>query len=208
MSHSNAEIAYQKLHELIAVGDLQPGARIMETEIASITGLSRTPVREAIKKLESNGLVEHKPRIGAVVRTLTYQEVVELYEMRIVLERAAVAMATKHISAGELALLKSLNEEMHQATDAQRCAEINVAFHSGIFAAARNQFLITSYKTLADVLLLLGSTTLARHERLESAYEQHVTIIQAIQSGDPKAAADAMEAHMDASLTERIRGLP
>ncbi|MFK7865822.1 MAG: GntR family transcriptional regulator [Alphaproteobacteria bacterium] len=207
MNASNSDRAYEKLHELIANGELAPGARIMEAEIAARIGLSRTPVREAIRKLESNGLIVHKPRSGAAVRKLEHQEIVELYEMRIVLERAAAFMAARHISIGELQLLSALNKEMLDATDTRKSAECNIAFHLAMFSAARNRFLVESYGTLADVLLLLGPTTLAKAERVEAAYSEHLEIIEAIKNGDSNAAANAIEQHMNSSLTERLKAI-
>ena len=85
---------YQQLINAIEKGDLRPGDRMLETELASRFGVSRTPIREAIRRLETDGLVVHKPRIGAVVRVLTQQEIVELYEMRIVLEATACLLYT------------------------------------------------------------------------------------------------------------------
>jgi DNA-binding GntR family transcriptional regulator len=207
MSASNADIAYEKISEMITKGDLKPGTRIMEAEIAARIGLSRTPVREAIRKLENKGVIVHKPRIGAAVRKLSHQEIVELYEMRIVLERTAASMAARHISIGELQLLTSLNNDMHEANDSRTIAELNTAFHSAIFASARNQFLIESYRTLANVLLLLGSTTLGKAQRVKAAYQEHAAIIEAIKESNPIKAADMMEAHMNNSLAERLKAL-
>jgi len=93
---SQGDAAYAKLHQAIEDGVFVPGDRLRETDVAQRLSLSRTPVREALRKLEADGIVEHRPRIGAVIRTLDHTEVVELYEMRIVLERTAAEMAAKH----------------------------------------------------------------------------------------------------------------
>ena len=82
---SQGEVAYRRLYEAIRSGQFRPGDRLREVEVADTLALSRTPVREALRKLESDGIVEHRPRLGAVIRTLTTPEVVELYEMRLVL---------------------------------------------------------------------------------------------------------------------------
>ena len=207
MSQPNSDIAYAKLHEMIATGEIAPGERVMEVELAQLTGLSRTPVREAIRRMESDGLLVHQARVGAVVRRLDHQEIVELYEMRIVLERAAASMAALHISSGELSLLQRVNDDMREATTSSERARLNAEFHSDIFKAARNRFLLENFATLANVLLLLGATTLHSEVRLEKAYEQHQSIINAIAARDANQAALAMETHMHASLTERLRGL-
>ena len=109
---------YQKLLAAIENGDLRPGDRLLETDLAQRFGVSRTPIREAIRRLEADGLVAHKPRVGAMIRVLAQQEIVELYEMRIVLEATAAQMAAKHASKAEIHTLKTLNAQMMQvATD-------------------------------------------------------------------------------------------
>lgn len=109
-SHGGA--AYRRLLEEIARGDRPPGARLRETELAERLGISRTPAREAIRQLEADGLVAHIPRQGASIRQLDYPEVMELYEMRAVLEGTAVLLAARAASEMELDALEVLNGEM------------------------------------------------------------------------------------------------
>ncbi|MEK9992999.1 MAG: GntR family transcriptional regulator, partial [Paracoccaceae bacterium] len=97
---------YEKLISSILSGDLLPGDRLREIDLAKRLNVSRTPVREAMRRLEADGLITHKPRIGAEVRTLTQEEIVELYEMRIVLEAPAAKMAAKHASNSEISILE------------------------------------------------------------------------------------------------------
>ena len=94
--------AYERLFDEIRLGILRPGARLTETEIAERLAISRTPVREAIRRLEADGLVDHQPRTGAVVRSLDYPEIMELYEMRTVLEATAARLAARAASPVEL----------------------------------------------------------------------------------------------------------
>lgn len=137
--------AYEHLYNAIETGELRPGDRLLETELADRFGVSRTPIREAIRRLEADGIVSHQPRVGAVIRTLGQTEIVELYEMRIVLETTAAAMASKHASAAEIRTLEALNADMEAvATDAVRVAILNRKFHRCILEAARNQFLAQS----------------------------------------------------------------
>ena len=149
---------YQQLINAIEKGDLRPGDRMLETELASRFGVSRTPIREAIRRLETDGLVVHKPRIGAVVRVLTQQEIVELYEMRIVLEATAAQMAAKHCSNAETRTLQDLNDQMlAHSKDPFAVATLNRKFHSCIFNAARIRFLAQSYNSLSYSLNFLLS---------------------------------------------------
>lgn len=200
--------AYQQIFQAIEDGDLKPGDRLRETELAAQFGVSRTPIREAIRKLEADGIVEHMPRVGAVVRTLGQQEVVELYEMRIVLETTAASMAAKHAAAAEIRTLESLNTAMQDAAeDPIEVAALNRKFHRCIMDAARNQFLSQSYQALSHALLLLGKTTLETETRVSTVTQQHAEIIAAMAAGHAEAAAEAMRAHMETSLEHRLKAL-
>ena len=124
---------------------------------------SAMPVREALRKLESDGIVEHRPRIGAVIRKLSQTEVVELYEMRLVLERTAAEMAARHASPAELDTLETLNEEIGAATDdAAKAAALNQKFHRGIYLATRNRFLLESARAFRALM-----SAMARPGRIE-----------------------------------------
>ena len=207
-SKATGQSAYQKLYAAIVSGQLKPGDRLRETELATLVGLSRTPVREAIRKLESDGIVEHKPHIGAVVKKLTQQEIVELYEMRIVLEKTAAAMAAKHASPAEIRKLEDLNSAMLDAMDHPRTvADLNRQFHDCIVHAARNRYLASSHKGLSNALLALGDTTLETPERIKSVTQQHKSIIDALIKGDEAEAVEAMSVHMETSLDHRLKSL-
>ena len=107
--------------------------------------ISRTPVREAIRRLEADGLVTHEPRVGAVMRTLDYAEVMELYEMRTVLEGTAARMAARSAGAVEIAELAALNAEMAaRPRRPARLAALNRRFHLTLIDAARNRYLVTA----------------------------------------------------------------
>ncbi|MBT5002185.1 MAG: GntR family transcriptional regulator [Tateyamaria sp.] len=199
---------YQQLINAIEKGDLRPGDRMLETELASRFGVSRTPIREAIRRLETDGLVVHKPRIGAMVRLLAQQEIVELYEMRIVLEATAAQMAAKHCSNAETRTLQDLNDQMlAHSKDPFAVATLNRKFHTCIFNAARNRFLAQSYNSLSYSLILLGKTTLETDERVQNVYAQHEAIIGALISGDTDIASEVMRLHMEASLDHRLKVL-
>jgi DNA-binding GntR family transcriptional regulator len=199
---------YQKLLAAIENGDLRPGDRLLETDLAQRFGVSRTPIREAIRRLETDGLVAHKPRVGAMIRVLAQQEIVELYEMRIVLEATAAQMAAKHASKAEIHTLKTLNAQMMQvARDPYKVAMLNRKFHACILSAARNRFLAQSHNSLSHALVLLGKTTLESSERVKDVVSQHDAIVEALKSGQPETAAKLMRTHMEASLEHRLKAL-
>jgi len=202
---SQGGIAFAKLMDALKDGVFQPGDRLREVDIAERFALSRTPVREALRRLEAENIIEHRPRIGAVIRTLDQTEVVELYEMRLVLERTAAEMAAKHASEAEVDSLAALNEQIAEAVhDPSRAAAINQQFHRSIYLAARNRFLLESARALNNALLLLGPTTLADADRIKTVVAQHVLIIDAISRGDIAAAGATAEAHLQTSLRHRL----
>lgn len=202
---SQGHVAYDKLHAAIRDGVYAPGDRLRETDVADRLALSRTPVREALRKLEADGIIEHRPRVGAVIRTLSHGEVVELYEMRVVLERTAAEMAAKHASTAEVDELDALNSDITDAaTKPHLAAAIDQQFHRCIYLATRNRFLLESARALNNALMLLGPTTMADEARISTVCHQHQDIIDAIRTGDVEAAGASAEAHLQTSLRHRL----
>ncbi len=205
---SSGTTAYDAVLEAIRRGDYTPGARLREEEVGARLSLSRTPVREAFRRLEAEGIVEHRPRAGAVVRQLSQTEVVELYEMRVVLERTAAEMAAKHGTEAEFDTLAELNRQIAGERDSpSRAAAINQAFHRGLYLASRNRFLLDAARGLNNALLLLGPTTFTDSARIDVVVRQHAAIIEALDAGDAEAAGAAAEAHLQTSLRHRLQVL-
>lgn len=205
---SSGETAYDALIAAIREGIYLPGDRLREEDVGERLNLSRTPVREALRRLESDQIVEHRPRIGAVVRKLDHAEVVELYEMRVVLERTAAELAAKHGTAAEFDALDDINQEIaaEQANPA-RAAAINQDFHRGLYHACRNRFLLDAARALNNALLLLGPTTFTDEARIETVIRQHQMIIDALRAADIDGAGAAAEAHLQTSLRHRLKAL-
>ncbi len=202
---SNGELAYSALIEAIRSGIYVPGDRLREVEIADRLSLSRTPIREALRRLEADGIVEHRARIGAVIRQLDHAEVVELYEMRLVLERTAAEMAAKHAMEAETDELDRINMAIADSiANPAKAAALNQQFHRCMYDATRNRFLGESARALNNALLLLGPTTLADEVRIDVVCKQHQTIIDAIRAGDEEAAGASAEAHLQTSLRHRL----
>ncbi len=203
---SQGGVAFAKLMQAIETGLYQPGDRLREVEIAERLSLSRTPIREALRRLEAEKIVEHRPRVGAVIRRLEQTEVVELYEMRLVLERTAAEMAAKHSVEAEVDALAALNTDIAESgEDAPRAAAINQKFHRAIYLAGRNRFLLDAARAMNNALLLLGPTTLADADRIATVTHQHSQIIDAISAGDIDGAGAAAEAHLQTSLRYRLK---
>lgn len=208
LDQGHGRSAYERVLAQIRSGELRPGDRLIETDLAGRLRISRTPVREAIRQLEADGLVVHVPRVGATVRTLDYSEVMELYEMRTVLEATAARMAARAASDIEISELEEINADLADATgDARHAYELNRLFHETLAKAAKNRFLIESMGALQKALLILGTSTLADRTRAEEAVSEHGAVLKALRARDGAAAEAGMRAHLEASHRARLRQL-
>lgn len=210
MEHSNqisrSEAAYQKLKEAIKKGSMVPGTRVREVEIAERFGISRTPAREAIRRLESEGLISFVPHNGAVVSKLDHQQTMELYDMREVLEGTAASFAARHASTAELEELEDLiASESEVAEDPDQLANLNRLIHSAIYRAAHNRFLEKSLLGLRDSMALLGGTTLRIEGRCAAAHQEHLAILEAIRERDEARAEQAARAHIRNAQRMRLK---
>lgn len=199
--------AYRRLLEEISRGDLLPGARLRETELAERLGISRTPVREAIRQLEADGLVAHMPRQGATIRVLDYTEVMELYEIRAVLEGTAARLAARAASDLELEELAALNGELSATRDSRSAYELNRQFHMTLLDAAKNRYLIKSVNALQKALLIIGPSTLAEADRANQAVKEHGDLLDALITRDGTRAEALMREHIEAAHRVRLRAL-
>ncbi|MFC0278640.1 GntR family transcriptional regulator [Falsigemmobacter intermedius] len=201
------QLVYRRLLDEIAEGLLLPGARLREVELAERLGHSRTPVREAIRLLEADGLVVHLPRLGATIRSLDYTEVMELYEMRAVLEGTAARLAARMAGAAELAELARINALFHAAADDTTARALNHAFHALLLEASRNRFVQRAMRGLQKTLLLLGPSTLQDSARSQIAAQEHDAVLAALQAADGAAAEAAMRHHMEGAHAARLQVL-
>ncbi|MDJ0995010.1 MAG: GntR family transcriptional regulator [Dinoroseobacter sp.] len=205
---SQGQDAYVRLLEEIRTGKLTPGDRLLETELAARLGISRTPVREAIRQMEADGLVVHVPRSGARIRTLDYAEVNELYDMRAVLEGTAARLSARAASEVELAELDAINREMEAAlNDMDLLYRLNRQFHDALLNTARNRYLSKSVEGLKKTLLILGPSTMEEGERARLAVTEHADLIEALRARDGDKAEAAMRRHIDAAHQVRLRQL-
>lgn len=202
---SRADFAYTTLRSAIRNGEIQPGERLREIDLAERLGVSRTPVREALKRLETEGLVAFAPRRGLVVAELDQQQVNELYALREVLEGAAAALSAQHASEFEIETLRDLlkrHEEARGNTDA--LVQINSHFHQTIYVAARNRYLLDALSSLRDSLALLRETTYTVPGRSTAALEEHREIVRAIRWRDAASAEEAARRHIRNAQQARL----
>ncbi|MCY4300201.1 MAG: GntR family transcriptional regulator [Aestuariivita sp.] len=203
---SRGENAYDALIEALREGVFLPGDRLREEAVARKLQLSRTPVREALRRLESDGIVEHRARIGATIKVLSSSEIVELYEMRMVLERTAAEMAARHGNVTEFEALDAVNSEIKKNREIPNvCVSLNQDFHRSLYRVGRNRFLIEAARALNNSLLLLGPTTYTDTDRIDTVVSQHQDIIVALNERNESAAGMAAESHLRTSLLYRLK---
>ncbi|MEM8837804.1 MAG: GntR family transcriptional regulator [Pseudomonadota bacterium] len=205
-----ADIAYKVLHKRISDGEVKPGERLREAAIAEEFQLSRTPVREALRRLETEGLVVHQPHKGMVVRKLDHRAVTELYLMREVLEGTAAGLASRHASDAEVETLFAMIAEQEDKHgdgngDGREAARLNKNFHRALYLGAHNRYLMQMLDGLSTSMALLGRTTLSLPERQQKAVAEHRAIVEAIAAHDPEGAEKAARAHIHEAHKARLR---
>ena len=201
---SLADQAYDRFREGLHSGLFQPGQRLLETELADHLGMSRTPVREAIRRLQSEGLVAHLPARGLCVAAPDAGQMDELYVMREALEGTAARLAAQHAGRPEIALLQRMVQEEAGLSEATALAEHNRRFHRALHQAAHNRYLLRALAPISDALLLLGPTTLEEPGRAAAAREEHARIVAAVAARDAAAAEASARAHIAAAHEARL----
>lgn len=205
---ARSEHVYRRLRDAIRRGEFKSGHRVMEIEVAQWLNVSRTPVRDAIRRLESEGMLEHEPRNGLVVARLDRQSVMELYVMRETLEGTAARLCARHAADLEIqGLLDLVERERQLAGDYEGLARHNGVFHAAIHRGAHNRYLEKSLATVNDSMVLLGTPLMLLPHRAQTAAAEHARIVDTIQRRDPEAAEEAARAHVRAAQRERLRRL-
>lgn len=201
-----ADALYDYLRQAILSGELPPNERLIETEIARQTGVSRTPVREALHKLLVDQLVEDTGR-GLVVRSVTLEQLSDLCAVREVLEGMASRQAAVRRPHFELAQLEFAADEFVKASqvrDIDRMVEQNAMFHEAIWRASGNRYLAELLRSLRERIEQLQVTTLSAPGRPESASKQHAEIFAAISAGDAETAEKMAMQHFREAMVIRV----
>lgn len=202
------ERAYRYIRQALATQKLMPGDRLREVDLAEMIGLSRTPIREALARLESEGLVVHDATLGIMVADLDYNMITELYFMREILEGTAARLAAQHASDVEISLLEDMCAQYANSVgNDQQLGRSNRQFHELLYNCSHNRYLIKMLKTLHDTLTLLGNTTLTDQKRVKDTIKEHEAVVSAIKKHDPDGAEKALREHIYASQKMRIRRL-
>jgi DNA-binding GntR family transcriptional regulator len=204
-TRSRADFVYETLRDAISDGRIPGGGRVREEEVARNLGVSRTPVREALQRLQQRGLLVLGPGRGLVVAQLGHDEVVELYAMREILEGSAARFAAMHATNEEVAKLHELQKQMGTA-DGDAHVTLNRCFHQAIYEAAHNRYLMQTLESLHDSLALLRSATMRLPHRQRDSHEERRRIIAAIEKRDPVRAEEAAREHIRQAQRTRFKG--
>lgn len=196
--------AYSLILEAIDRGDIRPGQRLVETELAERLGVSRTPVREALSRLEAQGVVAREGR-GLRVATLDHDQLGELYEVRGVVEGLAARLAARHAAPEEIAVLTDMVEADRRVLgDPRALALANRRFHRQLHRASHNRYLNQMLQSMRRSMALISSTTLAAPGRGAQALDEHAEIVAAIAARDEAAAQAAAERHISNAYRTRL----
>jgi len=194
---------YNKLRQGIIKGKLKPGQKVVMADLAKAFGLSETPVREAIRRLESEGYVDFTPHTGAIVTKIDEGELVEIYLIRIALEELATRLASPHITEKDIDFLNKKNREMEMAIQQNRyeiLAGINKLFHLRIYKAAPFPRLYKMICDLWDTFERWPSVFSYVPERAAASVEEHKKIIQALQARDTDLADQLIKEQKERTL--------
>ena len=194
------DVVFKTLRQGILTGELKPGERLMEIHLANKLGVSRTPIREAIRKLELEGLVTMIPRRGAEVAQITEKSMKDVLEVRKVLDNLSVELACERITEEEKELLKNACIDFEEAVktgDFAKIAKTDVAFHDIIVAATRNIRLSQMVNNLAEQMYRYRFEYIKDSSQHVRLVQEHEEIYQGIIEGNKEKALAAIEAHID-----------
>lgn len=200
------ELVYEELRNLILSGEIKPGTRMMEIELADSMGVSRTPIREAIRKLEKEGLVTIEPRKGAYVSTISMNDIVNILQIRGTLEGLAAMLAATRIKEIELMKLKEASQAFDRAVEEGNTKDMisnDTLFHHIIVEASGNDLLIKMVTDLQEIVLRFRYLYYKDFKRAEKMPPEHANILRAIETGSGETARSAAEFHIN-SLRDMI----
>ncbi|GAB4287027.1 MAG: GntR family transcriptional regulator [Roseovarius sp.] len=197
--------AYALILEAIDSGVFKPGDRLVESDLAERFGVSRTPIREALQRLETQSLLTRDGR-SLIVASLDHNALAELYVVRAELEALAASLAARHATREELRVLRDMVEEDRKLLDdPQALARANRRFHKQIHLASHNRFLVSQLDLVHRSMALLATTSLAAVGRPADALAEHDAIVTAIEKGDPEAAGAALRTHISRAFVTRLK---
>jgi DNA-binding GntR family transcriptional regulator len=197
--------AYSLILEAIDVGIYRPGDRLVESELADRFGVSRTPVREALQRLETQSLLARDGR-SLIVASLDHNQLAELYIVRSELEGLAARLAARHATAEEVRVLRSMIEDDQKLVgDPGALSRANRRFHKQVHLASHNRYLVQQLDLVHRSMALLATTSLAAEGRGVATISEHAKLVEAIACGDSDAAYVALRDHISNAFETRLK---
>ncbi len=197
--------AYDLILDAIDTGVYRPGARLVESELAERFGVSRTPIREALQRLETQSLLTRDGR-SLIVASLDHAQMAELYAVRQELEGLAAKLAAQHAAAEEIEVLREMVEaDRALLDDPEALARANRRFHNQIHLASHNRYLVQQLDLVYRSMALMARTSLAAAGRGEKALAEHSEIVEAIADRDGDRAAQALKDHLSIAFVVRLK---
>ncbi|MDD4297579.1 MAG: GntR family transcriptional regulator [Ruminiclostridium sp.] len=193
------DVIFNTLRDAIVAGDLKPGERLMEVELAETMGVSRTPVREAIRKLETEGLVTMTPRKGTHVAELTVKDIVDVLEVRAALDGLATELAAQHIQQEHLRQLENIHRQYVAALQKENLAAAikkDVEFHEVIYNASENVKLMSVAGNLREQIYRFRVLYMKDFSNASDVLEEHRNILKALEEQDQEKAGLLAKEHI------------
>lgn len=194
------EVVSEALREAIVRGDLKPGERLMEIQLADELGVSRTPVREAIRRLEMEGFLVMVPRRGTYVADLSIKDISEVFEIRTSLDVLAAGIAVERITEEELEELERLLVQISEYIDMgdmEKVVEADGQFHDVLYRACRNDRLVGIINNLREQFTRFRAVSINYPGRLKNTLEEHRRLVEAIAARDAETAQRYAREHLE-----------
>lgn len=196
--------AYSLVLAAIDEGTYLPGDRLVESELAERFGVSRTPVREALQRLETQSVLVRDGR-SMVVSSLDHDQLGELYVVRAELEALAARLAAQHAGPEEVLVLREMvNQDLDLLGNPRELSRANRRFHKQLHLASHNRYLIQQLEMVHRTMALMATTTFAVEGRDQTALDEHSAIVSALENRDGDAAAEALKAHISSAYQTRL----
>lgn len=197
--------AYDLILKAIDEGTYRPGSRLVESELAERFGVSRTPIREALQRLETQGLLTRDGR-SLIVASLDHDQMAQLYIVRAELEGLAARLAAQHAAAEEIKVLQEMVAADHALLDDPAAlSRANRRFHKQIHLASHNKYLVQQLDLVHRSMALMATTSLAAEGRGPVALEEHDAIVRAIAERDGERAARMLKDHLSTAFEVRLK---
>lgn len=204
------EIAYETLKHAIITGEIAAGIRIVETEYANKLHISRTPLREALRKLERDGLVEYVIRRGVVVRAFTIEDVEEIYTIRNVLEMITLPAIIQNVTPKDIKALKDKLQEMDRMmaeNNSERLSALARAFHDQLTAISGLKRILRVIQGQDEYIHRFSAMSIAKDQRRSEAHLEHHRIVEMVENKDLEGLEAVMRKHIESSKQSCLSAL-